>query len=119
MGGIIRVAIEVVDATTIVVGWVCFRLPLGHERLSLVIEQFDYPAEDPSVLGNRYIMELDHPSHGKVKSLGFPIFMSDTPARLERLAPCVGQHSGKVLQELLGYSQDDIYQLTADGVISQ
>lgn len=84
-----------------------------------VIEQFDYPAQDPAVLGNRYIMELDHPSYGQVKSLGFPIFMSDTPARLERLAPCVGQHSGKVLQELLGYSQDDIYQLTADGVISQ
>lgn len=84
-----------------------------------VIEQFDYPTNDPTVKANRYIMELDHPSYGKVQSLGFPIFMSDTPARLESLAPCVGQHSGKVLQELLGYSQDDIYQMTADGVISQ
>jgi crotonobetainyl-CoA:carnitine CoA-transferase CaiB-like acyl-CoA transferase len=84
-----------------------------------VIEQFDYPANDPQVLANRYIIELDHPSHGEVKSLGFPLFMSETPARLERLAPCVGQHSAKVLQELLGYSQDAIYQLTSDGVIAQ
>jgi crotonobetainyl-CoA:carnitine CoA-transferase CaiB-like acyl-CoA transferase len=84
-----------------------------------VIEQFDYPANDPQVLANRYIIELDHPSHGEVKSLGFPLFMSETPARLERLAPCVGQHSAKVLQEFLGYSQDAIYQLTSDGVIAQ
>jgi crotonobetainyl-CoA:carnitine CoA-transferase CaiB-like acyl-CoA transferase len=84
-----------------------------------VIEQFDYPANDPQVLANRYVVELDHPSFGEVKSLGFPLFLSETPARLERLAPCVGQHSARVLQELLGYSQDAIYQLTSDGVIAQ
>ena len=83
-----------------------------------VIEQFDYPAEDPQALANRYIMELDHPSFGKVKSLGFPIFMSDSPARLQSLAPCKGQHSGQVLHDLLGYSEDAIYKLTSDGVIA-
>jgi len=83
-----------------------------------VIEQFDYPAEDPQALANRYIMELDHPSFGKVKSLGFPIFMSDSPARLQNLAPCKGQHSGQVLHDLLGYSEDAIYKLTSDGVIA-
>jgi formyl-CoA transferase len=82
-----------------------------------VIEQFDFPAEDPQVKVNRYIMELDHPSHGKIKTLGFPIFMSESPARLDSLAPCIGQHSEKVLHELLGYSEDAIYQLTAEGVI--
>jgi crotonobetainyl-CoA:carnitine CoA-transferase CaiB-like acyl-CoA transferase len=84
-----------------------------------VIEQFDYPANDPQVLANRYIMELDHPSFGAVKSLGFPIFMSDTPARLESLAPCSGQHTSKVLREMLGYSEDAIYQLTTQGVIAR
>ena len=83
-----------------------------------VIEQFDYPANDPQALTNRYIMELDHPSFGKVKSLGFPIFMSDSPARLQSLAPCKGQHSGQVLHDLLGYSEDAINQLTTDGVIA-
>ncbi len=80
-----------------------------------VIEQFDYPAEDPQVAANRYIMELDHPSYGKVQSLGFPIFMSESPARLESLAPCTGQHTGKVLHELLGYSEDAIFELTKNG----
>lgn len=83
-----------------------------------VIEQFDFPADDPQVKVNRYIMELDHPSHGKIKTLGFPIYMSESPARLESLAPCAGQHTEKVLHELLGYPEDAIYQLTADGVIA-
>ena len=84
-----------------------------------VIEQFDFPANDPQVLANRYIMELDHPSHGKVKSLGFPIYMSATPASLNSLAPCSGQHTSQVLREMLGYSEDAIYQLATDGVIAR
>ncbi len=83
-----------------------------------IIEQFDYPANDPQVLANRYIVELDHPSFGSVKSLGFPIFMSDSPARLRSLAPCTGQHSAQVLHDVLGYSEDAIYQLGTDGVIA-
>lgn len=83
-----------------------------------VIEQFDYPAQDPQVATNRYIMQLDHPSYGKVQSLGFPIFMSESPARLERLAPCIGQHTGKVLHELLGYSEDAIFELTKIGAVA-
>lgn len=83
-----------------------------------VIERFDFPASDPQVSINRYIVELDHPSFGKVKSLGFPISLSDTPARLDSLAPCVGQHSAQVLSELLGYSEDNISALTTTGVVA-
>ena len=83
-----------------------------------VIEQFDFPANDPQVAANKYIIDLDHPSFGKIKSLGFPIFMSDSPARLEGLAPCKGQHSAKVISELLDSSEDEIYQLISGGVIA-
>ncbi len=91
---------------------------MDNQMSADVIEQFDYPADDPQVVANRYILELDHPSFGKVKSLGFPIFMSDSSARLERLAPCIGQHTGQVLDELLGYSAETIHQLTAAGVVA-
>ena len=83
-----------------------------------VIERFDYPANDAQVAANRYIIELDHPSFGKLKSLGFPIFLSDSTARLDRLAPCSGQHTGQVLHELLDYSAAAIQQLTAAGVVA-
>lgn len=83
-----------------------------------IIEQFDFPADDPSARDNRYIIELDHPSFGKVKSLGFPIWASDSPARLDRLAPCVGQHTDQILHELLGYSREFIHELADAGVLA-
>lgn len=89
-----------------------------HQLSADVIEAFDYPANDPQAFRNRYILELDRPGTGRVKTLGFPIFMSETPARFRRTAPCVGQHSAEVLHEMLGYSEDRIGELAANGVIA-
>ena len=83
-----------------------------------IIEQFDYPANDAGVYANRYIVELEHPSFGKVRTLGFPVWLSDSPARLERLAPCRGQHTDQVLHELLGYSREIIHELADAGVLA-
>ena len=68
---------------------------------------------------NRYIIDIEHPSFGQVKSLGFPIYMSESPASLRSLAPCSGQHTNQVLRDLLGYSEEAIYQLSTDGVIAR
>jgi len=92
---------------------------LTERQLSAdVIEEFAYPASDPQAFRNRYILALDRPGVGRIKTLGFPIFMSATPARLSRTAPCVGQHSAEILHELLGYSEERIEELAADGVIA-
>jgi crotonobetainyl-CoA:carnitine CoA-transferase CaiB-like acyl-CoA transferase len=92
---------------------------LTERQLSAdVIEEFAYPANDPQALRNRYILELDRPGVGRIKTLGFPIFMSETPARLNRTVSCIGQHSAEVLHELLGYSEDRIGELAANGVIA-
>jgi crotonobetainyl-CoA:carnitine CoA-transferase CaiB-like acyl-CoA transferase len=101
------------------------RQPAAHWKRELtarqlsadVIEEFDYPANDPQAFRNRYILELDRPGVGPIKTLGFPLFMSETPARLRRNAPCRGQHSAEVLHELLGYSEERIGELTAKGAI--
>jgi formyl-CoA transferase len=92
---------------------------LTEKQLSAdVIEDYAYPAADPQVYRNRYILDLDHPSLGPIKMLGFPILMSDSPARLYRTAPCRGQHSAEILHELLGYSEDQITALRDEGVIA-
>jgi crotonobetainyl-CoA:carnitine CoA-transferase CaiB-like acyl-CoA transferase len=91
---------------------------LGRAQLPAdVIEKYDYPAADPIAALNRYILQLDHPSHGPIQSLGFPIHMSESPARLRSMAPCAGQHSAEILQERLGYSDGEIEALAARGVI--
>jgi formyl-CoA transferase len=82
-----------------------------------VIEAYDYPAADEQAYRNDYIMELRHPSLGPLKSLGFPIYMSEGTARLDRLAPCRGQHTAEILHELLGYADDRIHELQSQGVV--
>jgi formyl-CoA transferase len=82
-----------------------------------VIETYHYPASDHNAAVNRYVLSLDHPTHGEVQSLGFPIYMSESPARLRRMAPCLGQHSAEILQDLLGYSNARIEDLEAAGVV--
>jgi formyl-CoA transferase len=78
-----------------------------------LIEKYDYPASDRIAAINRYILTLDHPSLGAVQSLGFPIYMSESPARLRGMAPCIGQHSAEILQERLGYTDAEIGALSA------
>jgi len=82
-----------------------------------VIEGYEYPAADQAAIDNRYILDLDDASIGRLRMLGFPLFMTDTPARLRRSAPCAGQHSDELLCELLGYSEHDIVGLRSQGVI--
>jgi len=83
-----------------------------------VIESYDYPTADPSARHNRYILDLDDPSFGPISALGFPIFMSDTPARLRSNAPRTGQHTAEVLRDVLGYGENEIVALQQQGAIA-
>jgi crotonobetainyl-CoA:carnitine CoA-transferase CaiB-like acyl-CoA transferase len=62
------------------------------------------------------VLEVDHPRAGRVKTLGTPIKFSETPGRVERAAPLLGQHSREVLTQL-GYSTAEIQALAREGAI--
>ncbi|NMM78894.1 CaiB/BaiF CoA-transferase family protein [Acidovorax sp. SRB_24] len=55
---------------------------------------------DPQVRHQEMVMEVEHPGHGVVKTLGFPLRFSDTPCRVHRPAPDHGQHTDEVLASL-------------------
>jgi formyl-CoA transferase len=82
-----------------------------------VIEKYDYPASDRIAAVNQYVLNLEHPSHGAIQSLGFPIYMSESPARLRSMAPSLGQHSAEILQERLGYTDAEIEALATSGAV--
>jgi CoA:oxalate CoA-transferase len=73
-------------------------------------------AEDPQVLANRYIDEIDHPVVGRLRVPGVPIHMSGTPPRRPGPAPELGQQTEEVLLDL-GYAWDEIEHLRKKGVI--
>lgn len=71
---------------------------------------------DPQVLANNYVIDIDHPTQGPTRTMGFPWYLSDTPASWRRKAPDLGEHTEEVLQEV-GYSADYIAELKKEGVI--
>jgi crotonobetainyl-CoA:carnitine CoA-transferase CaiB-like acyl-CoA transferase len=55
--------------------------------------------DDPQVRARGMVVELDHPAFGRHRTLGSPIKMSETPTRVERPAPQLGEHTREVLRE--------------------
>ena len=72
--------------------------------------------DDPQALANNYVSWFEHPVFGKTKMVGFPWDFEDTPAKIRREAPELGQHTEEILLEM-GYSWDDISNLKHEGVI--
>jgi CoA:oxalate CoA-transferase len=100
--------LETVFVTKTTAEW-CAILKAAGQRFAPVNTYADV-INDSQVLENGYIIEIDHPEWGRVKSIGTPIFMSDTPLVPGEVAPEVGQDTEVVLLEL-GYSWEDIERL--------
>lgn len=71
---------------------------------------------DPQVKARDMLLEVQHPSAGKIKQTGIPIKFSATPGSIDSPPPLLGQHSKEILLEL-GYSQDEVEALEQQEVI--
>ena len=80
------------------------------------ILHIDEVFQDPQVLHQEMLLEMDHPRAGKIKTLGFPVKLSQTPAQLKGPPPYMGQHTEEVLQEL-GYSPREVEIMRKEGGI--
>ncbi len=72
--------------------------------------------DDPQVLANDLVTELEHQLMGPVRMVGAPLQMSLTPLRVQGASPALGQHNEEVLASL-GYSAEEVEALRAAGVI--
>ncbi len=70
----------------------------------------------PQLAANEMIYTTNHPVRGEMKMLGLPVKLKKTPGQPQGPSPMLGQHTGEILLRL-GYSNEDIAELEAGGVI--
>jgi formyl-CoA transferase len=71
---------------------------------------------DPQVIANEYLVEMEHPFKGKFKQVGVPPKLSATPGRPRKTAPQLGEHTDSVLREF-GFNALEIQSLRDEKVI--
>jgi crotonobetainyl-CoA:carnitine CoA-transferase CaiB-like acyl-CoA transferase len=88
----------------------------GADIVSAPINTLLEASNDPDVLANGYVTEVEYPEHGKkLKVHGSPWNFSETPPRIGR-APKLGEHTDAVLREL-GYSTEEVQSLRERKVV--
>jgi crotonobetainyl-CoA:carnitine CoA-transferase CaiB-like acyl-CoA transferase len=71
---------------------------------------------DPQTVDQQMVLSQEHPGHGTVRMLGFPIKFREAPCALRHPAPEIGADTDAVLAEL-GYSAAEIATLREGGVV--
>jgi crotonobetainyl-CoA:carnitine CoA-transferase CaiB-like acyl-CoA transferase len=89
-----------------------------HGCIFTPIQGIKEVVEDPQVMANRYMIEVQHPVHGPTKMMGFPWDLNETPASWRRNAPALGEHTEEVLLEV-GYTEEDLGKFREEGIIPQ
>src|SRR6266849_1848918 len=71
---------------------------------------------DPQVVAREMVVETEHPTLGRLRTLGSPIKLSVTPPDVSRRAPLLGEHTTEVLTEA-GFRSAEIAALRHSGVV--
>ena len=72
--------------------------------------------DDPQLQDRQMVLEIEHPTLGKIQQIGFPVKLSETPAKVRDLGHIMGADTQKIMEEL-GYSQEEIKRLMKEEII--
>ena len=83
----------------------------------VVRSQSELVEHDEQLKARGFFVEIEHPGAGKLIYPSAPYRFSETPWRVERPAPTIGQHNEEVYSWLLGYTKQELVRLREAGVI--
>jgi CoA:oxalate CoA-transferase len=81
------------------------------------INTIDQVVNDEQINYRKMIVEIDQPKVGKMKILGSPFNMSETPGVVSTPAPLLGEHTDEVLKSLLNFDQEKLDALRKKEII--
>jgi benzylsuccinate CoA-transferase BbsF subunit len=70
---------------------------------------------DPHLRERECFWALEHKELGRFSHLGQPSILSETRAKLNRPAPCLGEHTEYICREFLGMSEDEFDKYLIEG----
>jgi formyl-CoA transferase len=73
-------------------------------------------AEERALRETGTVVEVDDPKRGKFLTVGNPIKLSDSPTEVRR-SPLLGEHTGEILEAVLGLDDDEIEAAQKEGAI--
>ena len=102
-----------------------FRSKTREEWLRILLKA-DVPAgpvndmkglfSDPAIIHRKMLLEIDHPTLGKIKQIGSAIRFPETDFQVRLHPPLLGEHTTEILKTL-GVSDDQIAKLRDNGAI--
>jgi len=81
------------------------------------VATIDEVVEDPQLKHREMLVELDHPTAGRVPMHGLNVHFSETRQQIRRPPPTLGQHNEEVYGEWLGLGPGRVAELKTSGVI--
>ncbi|MCI0869929.1 MAG: CoA transferase [Chloroflexi bacterium] len=80
------------------------------------IYKVDQVYADPQVKARDMAVEVDHPIAGRIRNIGVPVKLSDTPGSVRKAAPVLGAHTDDILAQF-GFSESDIAGFKESGAV--
>jgi len=74
--------------------------------------------EDPHIQFRNMLVEIEQTGIGRMKIAGSPLHLSDTPGRVYRGAPSLGENTEDILASILNTTQSEILSLRKQGIIN-
>jgi crotonobetainyl-CoA:carnitine CoA-transferase CaiB-like acyl-CoA transferase len=81
------------------------------------VQTIDQVFAAPQVLHRNMLVEVEHPTAGKLRMAGIPVKFSATPPSVRLPPPLLGEHNDDVLSSWLGMKTEEINQLKKKSVI--
>jgi len=81
------------------------------------VQTIDQVFSEPQVHHRDMLVEVDHPTAGKVRMAGIPVKFSTTPASIRLPPPTLGQHTEEILKTWLGMEKEEVNNLRKGNVV--
>ncbi|MDY6835932.1 MAG: CoA transferase [Chloroflexota bacterium] len=78
------------------------------------VNSYSQALQDPQVIANKIVNEMEHPIYGKTRSIACPVRFVGAVEGIDSAPADLGEHTDEVLRNILGYSDEMIAELKKD-----